>query len=368
MNVAFVYDRVNKWGGAERVLLALHDIWPDAPLFTAVYDPNRASWARVFRVQPSFLQYMPFAKRHHEWYPWLTPMAFESFSFDAFDLVISVTSAEAKNIITKPDTVHICYCLTPTRYLWNEHTLYAKHSRWLEYLAPTLRRWDRLASQRPDYYIAISDRVKERIETYYGREVETVIYPPVEISKGLALPKTRPQGEALRKQEYFLVVSRLVPYKRIDIIIEAFNSLGWQLVIIGDGTERKKLQHMAKTNITFITRHLTDKELVGYYQGCRACVFAADEDFGIAAVEALACGAPVVTYRGSGISEIITTGKTGMEFAGLSADALQKALVDFSRQSYDPQDCRARATRFDQLVFAKRMKQTVEKLYNTCNI
>ena len=229
MKIAFVYDRVNKWGGAERVLLALHDIWPDAPLFTAVYHPGKAAWARVFpAVVPTFLEHAPFSRSHHELYPWATPLAFETFVFDGFDAVISVTSAEAKNIITKPQTLHICYCLTPTRYLWGEHAVYAAGSRWLEALAPTLRRWDRYASQRPDYYIAISHRVAERIKRYYHREVSEVIYPPVEMpastrqrfNASAQKPSTQGRKDALT-HDYFLVVSRLVPYKRIDIIIEA---------------------------------------------------------------------------------------------------------------------------------------------------
>jgi len=169
MKVALVYDRVNKWGGAERVLLALHEIWPDAPLYTAVYDPKRAPWAKVFDVRPSFLQHFPFAKSHHELYPWLTQMAFESFSFDEYDVVISVTSAEAKAIITKPRTLHVCYCLTPTRYLWSGYETYQETTRGLvkqlhRWMVPHLRKWDMVASSRPDYYIAISKRVKERIE------------------------------------------------------------------------------------------------------------------------------------------------------------------------------------------------------------
>lgn len=360
MKVALVYDRVNKWGGAERVLLSMHDLWPDAPLFTAVYDPKAASWAHVFRVQPSFLQRMPFAKYHHEWYPWLTPMAFESFSFDGFDLVISVTSAEAKTIITKPGTLHICYCLTPTRYLWSGFDIYAKSSWALGAFTPMLRRWDMIASQRPDFYIAISQHVRSRIRKYYHRDVAAVIYPPVDTEKFTIYSS---QFTEKQKEEYFLVVSRLVPYKRIDIIVEAFNRLGWRLVIIGDGTERKRLKHLANSNIRFVTNHLTDDELVGYYQQCRAFVFAGDEDFGIAAVEAAACGKPVIAFGDSGVGESIAEGHTGIVFHQQSVNALVGALHTFTAQTYDPGLCRQHAKLFDTIRFQIRFKSAVEKIY-----
>src|SRR3989344_1742019 len=254
MRVAFVYDRVNKWGGAERVLLALHEIWPDAPLYTAVYNSDRAQWANVFKVHPSFLQHIPLANAHHEWFPWLTPMAFESFSFDEYDVVISVTSAEAKTIITKPKTLHVCYCLTPTRYLWSAVDEYKKTGGMAyEYLFPTLQRWDLVSASRPDYYIAISEHVSRRIKKYYQREVEAVIYPPVDTKK---FTVDSSQWTVANKGKYFLLVSRLVGYKRVDIVVEAFNKLGLRLVIIGSGWEKRKLKHFAHGNITFVDRHL----------------------------------------------------------------------------------------------------------------
>ena len=355
-----MYDRVTKWGGAERVLLALHSIWPEAPLYTVVYDKAKAPWARVFDVRPSWLQHVPFAMAHHEWFAWATPLAFESFNFDAYDVVISVTSAEAKNIITKPETLHICYCLTPTRYLWSGYETYAAGSRPLQILAPILRRWDRIAGSRPDYYLAISNRVKERIKKYYGREVEQVIYPPVDIEKFSIFNF---QFSKKKDNDYFLVVSRLVQYKRIDIIVEAFNALGWKLVIIGDGTERQKLQRMAQPNIQFITRHLTDAELVGYYQSCRALVVAADEDFGIAAVEAQAAGVPVIAFRASGIAEIVRHGSTGILYDMQTSGALASALEKFAEMRISSQTCRDNAERFSQVKFINHIKETVEMLY-----
>lgn len=372
MNVALVYDRVNKWGGAERVLLALHEIWPDAPLYTAVYDPAAAPWADVFDVRTSFLQKIPLAKNYHELLPILTPMAFESLSFDEYDVVISVTSAEAKSIITKPQTCHICYCLTPTRYLWSGYRDYINNpglgklgelGRFaLKWSAPTLRRWDSFAANRPDYYIAISKHVAKRINKFYGKSVEKIIYPPVEISKGSTLPK---QGGTLRKaSDYFLAVSRLVGYKRIDLLIETFNELGWQLVIVGDGRDREALQAMAGSTIRFVTRHLTDEELSAYYGNCRAFVFAADEDFGIAAAEAQAFGKPVIAYKKSGIAEIVKDGQTGILFDKQTTEGLLSALREFEKKSFDPDVSRKNAVRFGKARFKREMKESVEKLYS----
>ncbi len=358
MKIALVYDRVNKWGGAERVLLALHEIWPDAPLFTAVYDPRRASWADVFDVHTSFLQHVPFAKRHHELFPWLTPMAFESFSFDAYDVVLSVTSAEAKNIITKPGTVHICYCLTPTRYLWSGNSTYMERAdyvsaRMLKMFTPTLKRWDLIASSRPDYYITISSHVADRIKKYYHRNVDTVIYPPID---------TNTFRIAKNKENYFLLVSRFVPYKRIDLVIDAFNELGWPLIIIGSGLGNRVLQRRAKNNITFITRYLTDADLVAYYQRCRAFVFAGDEDFGLIALEAQSCGKPVICYRQSGMAETVIEGKTGILFDAQTKESLIRALHIFNKGWYDSGSCRANAERFGIERFKKEMRVTVERL------
>ena len=353
--IAFVYDRVNKWGGAERVLLALHENWPNAPLFSAVDDGNRAKWANVFIVKPSFMQYIPFAKRHHEWLAWLTPIAFESFSFDDYDVVISVTSAEAKYIITKPETLHICYCLTPTRYLWSGHEGYAKSSRARRMLTPTLRRWDRIGSSRPDYYIAISQRVKARAEKYYKRSVVAVIYPP----EGTGKPKVKELPK-----DYFLVVSRLVNYKRIDLIIDAFNEMKLPLVIVGSGHEEHLLRGRASDTILFVSSHLTDAQLSPYYGSCRAFLSAADEDFGIAAVEAQAAGRPVVAYAQSGTAEVVRDGKTGVLFHEQSKQSLIEAVRKIQGMSIKKKACEENARRFGKERFTKEMKTLVDTLYN----
>lgn len=348
MKLALVYDRVNKWGGAERVLLALHEIWPEAPLFTAVYDKKNAAWADVFEIHTSFLQRIPFAKTHHELFPWAAPMAFESFDFSNFDVVLSVTSAEAKDIITKPGTVHICYCLTPTRYLWSGAKEYKKlgiMGRVLGIMEKTLRRWDLVAASRPDRYIAISRHVQKRIERFYKRNVEKVIYPPVDIEKFR-------HGEA---GDYFLCVARLVPYKKVDMVIKAFNSLGWQLKIIGKGSQESYLRNIAKKNIEFVGGNLTDAELAAYYQRSRAFVFAGEEDFGIVSLEAQACGKPVICPRNSGMAETVIEGKTGELFDKDVISALHK----FNKNRYDSVLCRTNAEKYSIMRFKKEMKEAI---------
>lgn len=370
MRVALVYDRITKWGGAERVLLALHELWPRAPLYTAVYDADHSRWASVLRIRPSFINALPFAKKAHELVPWLTPMAFETFTFDDFDVVISVTSAEAKNIITKPATLHICYCLTPTRYLWSGLDEYLRQPGLGILTRPgravfkrvfgTLRRWDLVAGSRPDYYIAISHAVKERIERTYKREVARVIFPPVDTEKfGGSLTGGKPPRE-----RYYLTVSRLVPYKRVDLLIDAFNMLGWPLVIVGTGRDKRRLAARAKKNIVFLG-HVGESELMRLYAGAHAFVYAGTEDFGIVAAEAQAAGKPVVANASGGMAEIVIPAKTGELFHGDSLGALVAALQKVSVGWYDSALCRKNAERFSKARFNKEMKGTVESLYNT---
>src|SRR3989337_1629704 len=214
MKTAIVYDRVNKWGGAERVLLALHEMFPDAPLFTSVYSPEKATWAASFsEVTTSFLNKIKYLRTRNQLIPYLMPIAFETFDFTGYDLVISVTSEAAKGIITKPPTLHVCYCLTPTRYLWSHYKEYFKGGTFKDITRPLvsyLRAWDKIAAQRPDEMIGISTAVQARIKKYYGRESE-LIYPPVEIKK-FEEPNRKSEK---KKFNYYLIVSRLVKYKKV---------------------------------------------------------------------------------------------------------------------------------------------------------
>lgn len=288
--IALVYDRVNKWGGAEEVLLALHEIFPDAPLYTSVYSPQSAPWAKVFpHVYTSFLQKIPFLRTHHEWMPFLMPLAFESFNFHGYDAVISVTSSDAKGIITPPGVFHFCYCLTPTRYLWSHRQEYSSHvPKIFHSVFDYLQRWDLVAAARPDALVSISNTVKDRVGKFYHRDSE-VLYPPVNTS----MPKhIVPPLET----SYFLYLGRLVSYKNPYGVIQAFNQLGKQLVVIGSGAEEKRLKKIAQPNIAF-KGFLSHAEKLSYLKHCQALVFFHEEDFGIVPVEAQAHGRPVIALN-----------------------------------------------------------------------
>lgn len=358
MKVALVYDRVNKWGGAERVLLALHELFPKAPLYTSVYNPKTAGWAKVFTVKTSFLQYIPFASSFHEYFPFLMPIAFESFSFDEYDLVISVSSEADKGIITGPNTMHICYCLTPTRYLWSGYEEYFSHMFFRILTKPFiwyLRWWDMIASTRPDAYIAISDEVKKRIKKYYKKEA-TVVYPPVLLADTqTGKIKEKPSGD------FFLVVSRLVKYKHIELAIHACNELGVPLKIIGVGSEEKRLKELAGPTIEFLGL-LTEEALVKYYKSCKALIFPGLEDFGITVVEAQAFGKPVIAFEGGGALETVKVGKTGAFFAPQTVASLKKILVTFDKRKFLSDDCRRNAKQFSQEQFKKLFMANIEKI------
>ena len=259
MKVALVYDRVNKWGGAERVIIALRKIFPSSVLFTSVYRQNRASWAKKISVKTSFLQKIPFASSYHEALGVFMPIAFETFNFDNFDLVISVTSEAAKGIITKPHTKHISIILTPTRYLWSGYRDYFSNPVFRIISLPVvsyLRFWDKIAARRPDKLVAISETVRSRIKKYYGLDSE-VIYPPLMMKPTIDRSmkqesRSTGSGQARSKGNYFLVVSRLVSYKRIDLAIKAANKVGASLKIIGTGSEFGKLKKIAGSTVEFL--------------------------------------------------------------------------------------------------------------------
>ncbi|KKU90773.1 MAG: Glycosyl transferase group 1 [Microgenomates group bacterium GW2011_GWA1_48_10] len=362
MKVALVYDRLNKWGGAESVLLALHQIWPEAPLYTSVYDKNRAPWAKDFEVRTSFLQTLPLPKNKHEYYPFLMGIAFESFNFDEFDVVISVTHEFAKAIITKPHTLHICYCLTPTSYLWSGYDAYFSNKSELfkKLSAPivTYLRWyDKIISHRPDKYVAISKTVQDRIKDYYGLESE-VIYPPVSPIHFQAIASKWIRGN------YFLIVSRLVSNKRIDIAVKAFNQLGLPLKIIGTGVEEQRLKNLGGSNVEFLG-HLTHDEMAKHYQKCQALVVPGVEDFGLVSVEAQSHGKPVIAYRGGGSEETVIEGKTGYFFDEPTTDSLVRTIKKADLSRIRAEDCRRQAKQFGFDRFKKEILTSVEKsMYN----
>ncbi|MDE2025640.1 MAG: glycosyltransferase [Patescibacteria group bacterium] len=365
MKVALVYDRINKWGGAERVLLAINNMFPDAPLYTSVYSRQKAPWADVFRVIPSFLQNLPFSKKHELLAP-LMPIAFEQFTFDEFDLVISVTSEAAKGILTKPHTKHLCICLTPTRYLWSGYEEYVKgFLRML--LAPLvwyLRTWDIAASSRPDKMVGISNEVRSRIKTYYNRESE-LLYPPLNeffLESGKE-DDTILKKCNLRSQSYFLVVSRLsrfTGYKRVDQAIAAANALKIPLVIAGDG-DIAYFSSFAGPTVTF-TGKVSDAQLKALYTHCKALVFPAHEDFGLVMAEVQACGRPVIAYNKGGAAEIVIHGQTGILYEKQTTEALTNALKNFTEKDYNSQYCKQQAQQFAFSHFEKHLRALIASL------
>ncbi len=358
MKVAIVYDRVNKWGGAERVLLALHEIFPKAPLYTSVYDPKNASWAKVFpKIHTSFLQKVPLAKENHEFLAIFMPLVFSLFDFSKYDLVISVTSESGKGIRTNGKTKHICYCLTPTRYLWSGYKNYFRGDLFKVISLPVvklLRFWDRKVSKNPDKMIAISTEVQKRIKKYYKRESQ-IIFPPVQISKNRSVNK---------EKKYYLLVSRLdFGYKKVDLAIKAFNKLNLPLVIVGGGKEEKNLKKMAKENIIFAGR-VDEERLWEYYKGAKALVMPQEEDFGIVAVEAQSFGVPVIAFKKGGVLDTVINGKTGVLFQKQSIDSLMGAIKTFNRKRFNSKLIMENAKRFNKSVFKKQFIDLTKKMLN----
>lgn len=355
MKTALVYDWVNKWGGAERILLALHEIFPDAPLHTAVYDKKETDWAKVFKVKTSFLQNVSFAKNNHEYFLPFLPFAFESFNFDEYDLVISISSSFAKYIVTKPDTIHINYCLTPTRYFWSNYSDYFDKN-WKRMFSKSLikkmKKWDLVASQRPDFYLAISENVKQRIKKYYNKNSE-VVYPPVDLPAKYTKPLSIPQN-------YYLIVSRLVSYKKIAMAVQVFKRLNLPLIIVGKGREEKKLKSLASGNVVFL-KDLTDGELSWYYRHCRALIMPQEEDFGLTAVEAQFFGKPVIAFKKGGVLETVIDKKTGIFFYPQTAEKLEEAVRKFNTSDFQKEDCVENAKRFNKEKFKREFLRIISK-------
>ena len=359
MKVALVYDRVNKFGGAERVLLALHKIFPEAPLYTLVYDRKSAPWANVFKVIPTFINKIGFLKNKHEWLAPISSMAFETLDLREYDVIISITSSDAKAVITKPGQLHICYCLTPTRYFWSGEKQYAKDPKFKlipKRLRNYFRTTDLLISKRPDKYIAISNEVLDRIKKYYHRE-SSVIYPSID-DKFYSLDFT-PEKE----RDYYLLVSRLVPYKKVDLAIKAFNKLNKPLVIVGTGSEESKLKELAGPFVNFVGA-VDDQKLIKYYKNAKAVIFPQFEDYGLVPIEAQACGTPVIAFGKGGALETITKNKTGVFFQRQTTSSLINAIDRFEKLSLSSNDCYKNALRFNSKTFEKEFSSKVGELWS----
>jgi len=360
MKIALVHDYLVQDGGAERVLKAFHEIWPDAPTYTLLYEPSKmGTHFRTKVIHTSFLQNFPFATTMYKWLLPLMPAATESHNLSAYDVVLSSASAFAKGVITRADTLHICYCHTPTRYLWSDtHTFVhdlgvpALVRRILPLALTGLRAWDRIAADRVDKFIANSKTVQRRISKYYGRD-SILIHPPVETSKFRA--GTGSGG-------YYLAGGRLVAYKRFDVIVNAFNKLGLPLKIFGVGPEDRRLRAMARPNIEFLGR-VRESLKPDLYANAIAYLHPQEEDFGITAVEAMAAGRPVIAYGKGGGSETVINGKTGIHLEEQSWEELANAVLCFEPASFDPEAIRRHAQTFDIEIFKERMKQYVDDSY-----
>lgn len=358
MKVALVHDYLNQMGGAERVVLALHELFPQAPLYTSIYDPERVDPAfRALDIRTSFMQKFPFIMKHHQPYLPFYPVAMENLDLRGYDLVLSSSSAFGKGVIVRPETLHICYCHTPMRWCWNYREYVEREQlgglarRLLPFFITRLRVWDQASAQRVDHFIANSPIVARRIQKYYRREA-VVIPPPVEAARF-------PFDPGLQAEEYFLSLGRLTPYKRVDLAIEACNRLRLPLVVIGSGRAEKQLRALAGPTIRFLGR-LPDSEIVQYLARCRALIFPGEEDFGITPLEAQACGRPVIAYGAGGALASVLDGVTGTFFAEQTVESLAEVLATFDAGAYQAQRIRDHALDFDKPRFQRRILQCIE--------
>lgn len=317
---------------------------------------KNAPWAKKFvKVKTSFLQAIPHARNNHEYYALLMPLAFESFNFKKYDLVISVTSEAAKGVVTDSNTKHICYLLTPTRYLWSSYNNYFKNNLFKFISKPAinyLRYWDKRSAHRVDKLIVISNEVKKRAKKYYKLNSE-VIYPPYDDS---IFRKSK--GCSKKRNNNFLLVSRLVSYKKVDLAIKAFNEMQLPLIIIGEGRKEEYLKSIAKNNIKFIKK-LSDKKLAKYYETSKALIHPQREDFGIVAVEAQAMGLPVIAFAKGGAAETVINGKTGILFEKQTKRAIISATMLFAKKKFVEKQIVSNAKRFSEKRFLKEFKRTI---------
>ena len=359
MKIALVHDYLVQYGGAERVLECFAELFPYAPIYTLIYDKD--AMHGVFKdkkIYTSYLQKLPLAKKWHRLFPPIMPSAIEQFSFDQYDIVLSDSSSFAKGIITGPDTVHICYMHTPMRYAWDDCQKYTQDfgfPRFVKKLVPWamnfIRLWDKVSADRIDKLICNSKFVAKRIQKYYRKEAE-VINPPVTIANFQISNSPK---------KYFLMVGRLIAYKRHDIAIQAFNQLGLPLKIIGRGPEMKRLKKMANNNIEFLGR-VPEKDLPKYYAECRAFIFPQEEDFGIVAIEAMASGRPLIAYRGGDIPEHMEEGKSGIFFEEQTAQGIVEAVNKFKDIDFNPEYIRSQTLRFDKAIFKTKIMEYIQRV------
>ena len=352
MPLALVHDWLNQLGGAEDVLECLVGLFPQAPIHTSIYWRERMPAAyRQWPIRVSFMDRLPAVYQHQQPYLPLYPLAFERFDLRGFDLILSNKSGCCHGVRPPPGVRHVCYCLTPTRYVWDFDSYAGR-----EGLGPAarlalrpvlgwLRRWDWQAAQRVDHFIAISSEVQRRITRFYARE-SVVIHPPVDTTRFAAGPAAAHPAPG----DYYLSLGRLIPYKQVDLAVRACTALKLPLLVGGDGRDRTRLERLAGPTVKFLGR-VPEADLPALVAGCRAFVFPGLEDFGIAPVQALAAGRPVIALAGGGALDIVQDGVNGILFPTPEVDDLCAALQRFERLSFDPAGLRRSAERFDRARF-----------------
>ncbi len=353
MRVAIVHDDLVQWGGAERVLLAISELFPEAPIYTSVFDKQNKQLAKYFgekKIITSFMQNIPGWREFHKALLPLYPIAFEQFDFSSFDVVISHTTRFAKSIITKPGTKHICFCHTPPRFLWNFSG--EEHSKIISPYLSLLRIYDQITSKRVDTFLAGSENAKRRIKKVYNVDA-SVCYPFVDLDAYKNIESFN--------GEYFLVIARLNSYKKVDIAVDAFNKSGEKLKIIGVGPKRGELQRKAKKNIEFLGG-VTEEVLKNVIAGCRGLIVTAEEDFGLTALEAQAAGKGVIAYGTGGSLETVIDGQTGIFFDEQTRESLEAAIGRFKKITIDEQKCKKNAESFSKKKFQIHFLQLINEI------
>ncbi len=364
--IAIVHDWLTNMGGAELVLSVFLEIFPDAHIYTALFEPaNLAPNLAKADVRSSFLQRLPrFLRKHQNLLP-VMPYAFEQFDLSEYDFVLSSSWSCAKGVITGTKTIHVCYCYTPMRYAWDYYHLYIKSvkgiKRWLAvWFLHRLRLWDRLSADRVDHFVAISHIVQDRISKHYRRE-STVVYPPVDTERFVATK---------RREEFYVVVSRLVEHKRLDLAVQACNRLGRNLVVIGNGVEKKHLMAMdrcGENHVAFLDRQ-SDQVVNDHLARAKAFLFPGEEDFGITMVEALSSGCPVIAYGRGGAVDIVEDGITGVLFNEQTVEGLMAGILRFEEitnkghENFEPSFLRSKAEKFSKVNFKQRLTDVLIEL------
>lgn len=353
--LALIHDWLNQLGGAEDVLETLVEMFPGAPVFTSIYwreklPPHYRRWP----IRVSFMDRLPLIHQHHQPYLFLYPFAFQSFDLSGYDVILSNKSGFCHGIRKPPGAAHICYCLTPTRYVWgfddyaSREGLGAASRQILRPALQLLKAWDKAAAQRVDHFIAISSEVRQRIARFYGRD-SVIIYPPVNTDRFQIADSAG---------GYFLCLGRLIPYKRVDLAVQACTELNLPLLVAGDGRDRARLERLAGPTVKFLGR-VPDSDVPELMARCRAFIFPGNEDFGIAPVQAMAAGRPVIAFAGGGALDTVIENQTGHLFREPTARSLVSVLQTLDENRFDPAAIRAFAMKFDRKAFELQLRDFI---------